>query len=367
MKNSIKCLIIINFIFLSLNNSRADNPAYSLSAQNFVLTAPNVLDFDIYIKHLNPGVSTFQFSLAEYIFNFNLSYLNGGDVTFSFAPGENSDLPVNARPRNALVRNNILRLTSNSLLGKGSGPIISSAGYGTKVTRVRLQTTASSFSGNLGLSWRNSSDGHPDTKLYAYLPAGGVNITNPSSHNVNNSDSGSINIKLAIEGFLSDSILNIRDTVRAYLRSVSTPYMIVDSSVSVIDSLALSGAFSFLNAPGGTYYIVVKHRNSIQTWSKSGGESYLPGLSMNYDFTTAASNAFGDNLILKGSIYCIYSGDVNQDEIIDASDISNSENDASVSLSGYVNSDVTGDYYVDAGDISIIENNITSSVIVITP
>ncbi|MBK8382801.1 MAG: hypothetical protein IPL16_13125 [Ignavibacteria bacterium] len=145
MKNITKIAVIIITIFISLNFSKADNPAYTLSAQNFVLTAPNILDFDIYIKHTNPGVSTFEFAIAEYSFNINASYGNGGTVTFSFAPGNNSDLPVNARPRKAMVKNSILRLSSNSTIGKGSGPVISSAGNGTRVTRVRLQTTASSF------------------------------------------------------------------------------------------------------------------------------------------------------------------------------------------------------------------------------
>jgi hypothetical protein len=49
--------------------------------------------------------------------------------------------------------------------------------------------------------------------------------------------------------------------------------------------------------------------------------------------------------------------------IIDATDMSMTENDASNSLSGYVNTDVSGDDFVDAGDVSIVENNIGISVI----
>jgi hypothetical protein len=41
----------------------------------------------------------------------------------------------------------------------------------------------------------------------------------------------------------------------------------------------------------------------------------------NYDFTTASSQAFGNNMVFKLGRYCIYSGDENQDGIVDVSDI----------------------------------------------
>ncbi len=61
--------------------------------------------------------------------------------------------------------------------------------------------------------------------------------------------------------------------------------------------------------------------------------------------------------------FAIYSGDVNQDGIIDASDISAIEN--AVGTTGYVTTDLTGDDFVDASDISIVENN--TGALAITP
>ncbi|MBL8008845.1 MAG: hypothetical protein JNJ56_15090, partial [Ignavibacteria bacterium] len=80
--------------------------------------------------------------------------------------------------------------------------------------------------------------------------------------------------------------------------------------------------------PSGNYYIVVKHRNSIETWSNVVALVRGDGSVYYYDFTTAACQAFGCNQILKGTKYCIYSGDSNQDGIVDASDLSAVENDA---------------------------------------
>ena len=51
----------------------------------------------------------------------------------------------------------------------------------------------------------------------------------------------------------------------------------------------------------------------------------------------------------------------------DASDISKVDNDATLSLSGYVVSDLTGDDFVDAQDLSLVDNNAFNSVSSILP
>jgi Dockerin type I domain len=135
----------------------------------------------------------------------------------------------------------------------------------------------------------------------------------------------------------------------------------------VIDSVTLTGNFAFANANGGTYFIVIKHRNSLETWSKAGGEIFTTGNTLNYDFTSAASQSYGSNMRQIGSKFCIYSGDVNQDGIVDASDLSLVDNDVFYLASGYVNTDLTGDNFVDASDLSIVDNNAFNFVIKITP
>jgi len=65
--------------------------------------------------------------------------------------------------------------------------------------------------------------------------------------------------------------------------------------------------------------------------------------------------------------FAIFSGDVNQDGTVDATDLSRVDNDAFNSLSGYVNADVTGDDFVDAQDVSIVDNNAFNSVSEVTP
>ncbi|MBK7160881.1 MAG: hypothetical protein IPH77_20640 [Ignavibacteria bacterium] len=70
------------------------------------------------------------------------------------------------------------------------------------------------------------------------------------------------------------------------------------------------------------------------------------GSSLNYDFAAAVTQAFGNNMKQVDASpvrFAVYSGDVNQDGIVDASDVSTVDNDAFNSLSGYVTSDLNGD------------------------
>ncbi|HMS35352.1 MAG TPA: hypothetical protein PKC91_14820 [Ignavibacteria bacterium] len=67
-------------------------------------------------------------------------------------------------------------------------------------------------------------------------------------------------MKVIIEGLYNkaNGKLNKRDTLRAYLRNIISPFAIVDSARSVIDSIRFTGSFLFSNATSGTYYIQKK-------------------------------------------------------------------------------------------------------------
>lgn len=187
----------------------------------------------------------------------------------------------------------------------------------------------------------------------------GNNLFLDSIRVVKNTVPAMTTIKVIPQGFynISTSKLNRRDTVRIYLRNITAPYAIVDSGSTVIDSVSFSGSLIFNTAPSGNYYIIIKHRNCVETWSKAGGEVYTFGLPFSYDFTSAVTQAYGDNLILKGGRYCIYSSDVNQDYNVDVVDLSMIDNDASNFVSGYTNTDLTGDNQVDAGDLAVADDN----------
>lgn len=171
---------------------------------------------------------------------------------------------------------------------------------------------------------------------------------------------------LFIEG-LYDEVSNSMkpDLVGLYIRKATSPYEYVDSSKSFIQNTGL-GRFNFFSPKNATeYYLVVSHRNSIDTWS-SIPKKFISN-NMDYDFTISSSQAYGDNLKLKGSAYCIYSGDVNKDDVIDGFDMGMIDNDAANFVFGYVLTDLNLDFLVDGSDYLIADNNAYNFIGVIQP
>lgn len=150
----------------------------------------------------------------------------------------------------------------------------------------------------------------------------------------------------------------VSDTAKVIMRNILPPYNIIDSSVSVLDQNG-NAVFNFNNVfNDSSYYIDFKHRNSIETWSGAGQSFSLNYMS--YDFSSSASMAYGSNLIEVNNspvIFATYNGDVNQDGLIDLTDVVEVYNNASSFVTGYVSTDVNYDDIVDLTDIVKTFNN----------
>jgi hypothetical protein len=82
----------------------------------------------------------------------------------------------------------------------------------------------------------------------------------------------------------------------------------------------------------------------------------------------AQNNAYGDNQKeVEPGVFAIYSGDVNQDGLVDVSDQGIVDNDIFNFAVGYLNSDLNGDSVVDVSDQGILDNNVFNFVGVISP
>jgi hypothetical protein len=157
-----------------------------------------------------------------------------------------------------------------------------------------------------------------------------------------------------IDGFYNGSSM-VSDIVKAELHNSTTPYGMVDS-VSQVLSTAGAGTFTFSTASNGTpYYIVLKHRNAVETWSAS-TVTFTSGAA-SYDFTTAQTQAYGSNLVLNGTKWCVYNGDENHDGAVDGSDMGDIDNDNNAFVTGYTATDLNGDGAVDGSDLGIVDNN----------
>lgn len=178
-----------------------------------------------------------------------------------------------------------------------------------------------------------------------------------------------LSLTMLMEGFYNSGSDNMTpDTLRVYMRNSSSPYAVLDSAKSLINSGG-TGTFLFTKLNNFIpYYIQLKHRNTIETWSN--GTNIFTGSSMTYDFTGSALQAFGNNEIQVDTSpvrFATYSGDVNQDGTVDITDGSLIDNDASIFASGYLQTDMNGDGIVDVSDAVFADNNGFNFVGKITP
>lgn len=65
--------------------------------------------------------------------------------------------------------------------------------------------------------------------------------------------------------------------------------------------------------------------------------------------------------------YAMYSGDVNQDKVIDGTDVGSIDNDAANFQFGYLATDLNGDSFVDGSDFLIADNNAAAYVSAVEP
>ena len=149
---------------------------------------------------------------------------------------------------------------------------------------------------------------------------------------------------------------NACDTITVSLAAATSPYAILYSNKDTINLSGL-GVFTFPGAViGSSYYIVVRHRNSLETWSAA--PVSFSSSNISYNFQNSAAQAYGSNQAsLGGGKFGLHSGDTNQDDLIEASDYSAVENAVQSFLFGYVATDLNGDQLVEASDYSLVENN----------
>jgi hypothetical protein len=212
-------------------------------------------------------------------------------------------------------------------------------------------------------------DTSPLSGVYYYFIVAQDIHNNKSPVAVAESPNITLNLTVFIQGFYNAGINSqIGDTIYAYLRNSISPYGLADQTKAAVSSGG-TVQLKFGNALSGNYYLVVKHRNSIETWSAN-ALALSRVTPSNYDLSSSAAQAFGSNLMQVDASpvrFAIYGGDVNQDGTIDATDLSAIDNDAANFIGGYVATDLTGDEFVDGTDFAIADNNAANFISVISP
>jgi hypothetical protein len=205
---------------------------------------------------------------------------------------------------------------------------------------------------------------------------------------VNCQNSATLNLNAFIEGFYTGNQLmrpvlfnsglsansTIADSVTVELHASVSPYGLIESKKGVLNTNgSCSLAFS-ASRIANIYYIVLKHRNSIETWSSV---PVLFSATTSYNFTVSQSSAYGSNLVrTPDNLYwSVFSGDISdavngpghQDLLVESQDFLDMENAVSNILNGYVVQDLTGDGVVESEDFLIVENNVRMIVFGLRP
>ena len=189
-----------------------------------------------------------------------------------------------------------------------------------------------------------------------------------------------LNVKAFLQGYYAGSsmMLNVlnnqgvtansgneTDTITIELRESLSPYNVISTTQQIIQT---NGTVSYngLATAGLSCYIVIKHRNCLETWSAN---PVLLTDNTFYDFSTAANKAYGDNQTeVEPGVFAMYSGDINQDGFIDSFDFPLLDTDIFNGVSGvYVNTDLNGDGFVDSFDFPVFDVNSFNGVSVMTP
>ncbi len=160
------------------------------------------------------------------------------------------------------------------------------------------------------------------------------------------------------------SSMEFCDTVQIQLFD-SVNNVIAFSVKTLVDTAGICQIYIPSNMSNNKYYLIVKHRGSIETWSNS---PVLISNGITYNFTNSVSKAFGDNLKNDGyGVFLIYSGDINQDGFVDGNDFIDVDNDNTNFVSGYTDTDVNGDGFVDGNDFILIDNNNSNFIGIVRP
>ena len=232
-----------------------------------------------------------------------------------------------------------------------------------------------STTGVYNIGTNGYDDGWLSNKLRSYYLHSKVYKTD----SICGKDDSTISVNVFMEGYYTGSgwmqpVLSnqglgaantVTDSVTIELHTAISPYSLVAFKKVLLQTDG-SAIARFSSSLVGSYYLVIRHRNSIPTWSSV--PVSLGQCSVSYDFTSSSSKAYGDNLKeLEPGAWGMYSGELVADENIDLLDLSILENDVTTFMFGYKASDLNGDGNVDLLDVPMMEENISQFVFSIHP
>jgi hypothetical protein len=351
------------------------------------------LEFEIWAEWTGTNTQKFQFFQAGINFNY-VGLANGGTLTGAYQLGSaDPSLPATQQAPNWNINQTsrqIRLLAAIATPSSTAASIPSPAGF--RIGKFKITNTVNFNTGAApNFTWKFDPGTSTTTKTVMSTYVNGattaIDVTIAANHAVQSNPSfnyacnASFSTKLFIQGYytggglMSSVLYNIFpgtyvaddcDTITVELHSPVAPYPIFASSKGILksDGTAVIN-FPFVQS-NEAYYVAIRHRNSVETWSKN---PVVMTQNTTYQFSPLQTTAYADNLVetFDQMGWAIYSGDINQDGAIDGSDFLDLDPFVQSGSGGYVVGDINGDGSVDGGDFLMLDPNIQTGVGAVTP
>lgn len=154
----------------------------------------------------------------------------------------------------------------------------------------------------------------------------------------------------------------IADKIGIELHEEIAPYTSIFSQQNLsLDTNGNANTFTPC-ADIGNYYIAVKNRNHILTWSAF--PVPFDSTIVSYDFSYDMLQAYGTDAQVQVALgkYAFYLGDLDQGGWVDADDFNLFEPDLTLGVAGFYSSDFNGGGLVDSDDFNLFEPRLTMGV-----
>jgi len=206
-----------------------------------------------------------------------------------------------------------------------------------------------------------------------------LSLYNPDTYNSFLTSGTTLNVTAFLQGlylgggimtaapFNADGVSSatLADTITIELHDTTSSHNLIATSKSTVSTTGNVSCNFSGTLLGNAYYVVIKHRNSIATWSAN---PIVLTESNNYNFSNAANKAYGSNMANDGNgVFLIFTGDINQDGSVDFSDYPDLDISSNIGDLGYFDTDLNGDASVDFSDYPTLDINSSLGVLTLKP
>ncbi len=270
----------------------------------------------------------------------------------------------------------IVSASSNTPVCEGSNLTLSSivsggtAGFSYSWTGPNFYTSP-----NANPVISNTSSANAGSYSVTVTDAGNCTATNFTSVTTTLCNA-TLNLNLFVQGYYSSGGLmrpvlfnegvttnnTLTDTVTVELRDASNPNVTIETAKTLLATNGSASAIFNSSVIGGTYWITIKHRNIIQTWSSA---TVQFATVTNYDFTDNITKAYGNTQVqvsVSPPYWAFYNGNNIQDLNIDLIDFPPLDLGINSGLFGYYAADLNGDGNVDLLDFPVLDGNINAGI-----